>query len=189
MPHRRKPLRTRPLSGQRRDIDSPPHHLLSKRVTIPKRQFQNFHKQLAKVSAAKPEGVDVSGEAEMITPAKVVGGLVLIAAVIFITLKRRSIMKWFYDLTLKTKLLSSFLGVAFVSAIIGLVGITEMRDMNAADTMMYEKMTVPTAELGDIQSNIQATAAQVYSLLLSTNAEDDRKSVAEDRPIDCKGRR
>lgn len=143
----------------------------------PEKTISELSQTTSQSSAAKPEGVDVSGEAEMITPAKVVGGLVLIAAVIFITLKRRSIMKWFYDLTLKTKLLSSFLGVAFVSAIIGLVGITEMRDMNAADTMMYEKMTVPTAELGDIQSNIQATAAQVYSLLLSTNAEDDRKSV------------
>jgi len=86
-------------------------------------------------------------------------------------------MQWFNDLKLKTKLLSSFLSVALGLPIIGVVGIIEIRDMNAADTMMYERMTVPTAELGDIQSNIQATAAQFYSLLLSTNADDDRNSV------------
>jgi len=85
-------------------------------------------------------------------------------------------MKWFYDLKLKTKLLSSFLVVAFGSALIGIVGITEMHNLSAANTSMYEKVTVPMAELGDIQSNIQATAAQFYSLLLSTNVEDDRKS-------------
>ncbi len=86
-------------------------------------------------------------------------------------------MKWFYNLKLKTKLLTAFLIVAFMSAIIGFLGITQIRVMNEADMLMYEKMTVPMAELGDIQSNIQATAAQAYSLLLSTNAEDDQKSV------------
>jgi len=86
-------------------------------------------------------------------------------------------MKWFSDLKLKTKLLSSFLCVAFGLPLIGLVGVIEMRDLSAANTLMYENVTVPMAVLGDVQSNIQATAAQFYSLLLSTNGGEDRKSV------------
>ena len=104
-------------------------------------------------------------------------GLFALFTIVLTVIKRRKAMKWFYDLKLRTKLLSAFSLIALVAAIIGIVGIVEIRDMNAADTLMYEAMTVPTAQLGHIQSDVQATAAQVYTLLLSRNAQDDQKSV------------
>ncbi|HUI63857.1 MAG TPA: methyl-accepting chemotaxis protein [Bacteroidota bacterium] len=86
-------------------------------------------------------------------------------------------MKSFKDLKVRTKLLSGFFVVALISLTIGIISITEMRDIAASDTLMYEKMTVPLAQLGDIQSDVQATAAQAYTLLLSSDLQEDGRSV------------
>ena len=86
-------------------------------------------------------------------------------------------MKSFKDLRVRTKLLSSFFVVALIGLIIGIISITEMRDIAASDTLMYDKMTVPLAQLGDIQSDVQATAAQAYTLLLSSDPQEDGRSV------------
>ena len=85
-------------------------------------------------------------------------------------------MKSFQNLKLRTKLLTGFSAVAVVALVIGLVGITQIHDLAASDMLMYEKMTVPLAQLGDIQSDVQATAAQVYTMLLSSDPQEDRKS-------------
>jgi methyl-accepting chemotaxis protein len=86
-------------------------------------------------------------------------------------------MQWYYNLKLRTKLLSSFFLVAFSAAIIGFVGILEIQQLNDADSLMYEAMTVPLGQLGHIESDVQAIAAQVYTLLLSTSAQEDEKSI------------
>ena len=85
-------------------------------------------------------------------------------------------MKSFQDWKLRTKLLSGFSLVALVALAIGLVGITQIHDIAASDMLMYEDMTVPLAQLGDIQSDVQATAAQAYTMLLSSDPQEDRKS-------------
>ncbi|HUI66203.1 MAG TPA: methyl-accepting chemotaxis protein [Bacteroidota bacterium] len=87
-------------------------------------------------------------------------------------------MASFQDLKLRTKLLSAFSVIAFVALVIGLVGITQIHDIAASDMLMYEKMTIPLAQLGDIQSDVQATAAQAYTLLLSSDTQEDQKSEA-----------
>jgi methyl-accepting chemotaxis protein len=84
-------------------------------------------------------------------------------------------MTWFNDLKLRTKLISAFFLVALVAAVIGFVGIEQIRQMSTADALMYDAMTVPIAQLGDVQGNVQGVAATVYSLLLSTNPADDQK--------------
>ena len=85
-------------------------------------------------------------------------------------------MKSFQNLKLRTKLLTGFSVLAVVALIIGLVAITQIHDIAASDMLMYEKMTVPLAQLGDIQSDVQASAAQFYTLLLSSDPQEDRKS-------------
>jgi len=88
-------------------------------------------------------------------------------------------MKSFQDWKLRTKLLSGFAVIVVVALVIGIVGITQMHSLAASDMLMYEKMTVPLAQLGDIQSDVQATAAQVYTLLLSSDPQEDQKSEAK----------
>jgi len=85
-------------------------------------------------------------------------------------------MKSFQNLKLRTKLLTGFSVLAVVALVIGLVGITQIHDIAGSDMLMYEKMTVPLAQLGDVQSDVQATAAQVYTMLLSSDPQEDRKS-------------
>jgi methyl-accepting chemotaxis protein len=86
-------------------------------------------------------------------------------------------MKWFRDLKLRTKLISAFCVVALVASIIGAVGVVQIHEMRDADALMYNAMTVPISDLGDIRSDIQGTAANVYALLLSTNPQEDQKLV------------
>jgi len=56
-------------------------------------------------------------------------------------------MKWFYDLKIRTKLILAFVTVALIAGCIGILGIVKIRQIDNADTMLYEKMTVPISEL------------------------------------------
>ncbi|HTX19565.1 MAG TPA: methyl-accepting chemotaxis protein [Bacteroidota bacterium] len=85
-------------------------------------------------------------------------------------------MQWYSNLKLKTKLLSSNFVLVLVGMAISVVGIMEIQKLNEADTLMYDSVTVPLVQLGSIESDVQATAAQAYVILLSTNAHEDERS-------------
>ena len=50
-------------------------------------------------------------------------------------------------MSLKKKLVSGFVFVALVAAVIGWVGIYELKSINDADTLLYEKVTTPLADI------------------------------------------
>src|SRR5882724_1568415 len=81
-------------------------------------------------------------------------------------------MRWFYNLRVLYKLLFSFVVVALVAAIVGLVGITGIRTMQQADTELYEKVTVPTAQLGEITKKFQMISTSTRNVLVSDTQED-----------------
>ncbi|MHB1013956.1 MAG: methyl-accepting chemotaxis protein [Desulfurivibrionaceae bacterium] len=59
-------------------------------------------------------------------------------------------MQWFNDLPIGKKIISGFMAVALIAGIIGFIGVKEIHVIEAADTKLYEKMTVPLADLGDM---------------------------------------
>jgi methyl-accepting chemotaxis protein len=59
-------------------------------------------------------------------------------------------MSWYQNLKISVKLLSAFIIVAIIAGIIGIVGVKEIKVIDDADTKLYEMMTVPLGQLGDI---------------------------------------
>jgi methyl-accepting chemotaxis protein len=66
-------------------------------------------------------------------------------------------MKAFHNLRVGTKLVAGFILVALVALVIGLVGISKIRQIDAEDTKLYQKVTVPLGELASIAVLFQRT--------------------------------
>ncbi|MFZ4619081.1 MAG: methyl-accepting chemotaxis protein [Bacteroidota bacterium] len=78
-------------------------------------------------------------------------------------------MKWFYNLKIGTKLLSSFLLVAAVAGFVGYFGIVKLQNADESDTMLYENYTVPLNYMSDISTYFQRVRVNTRDLLLATN--------------------
>ena len=84
-------------------------------------------------------------------------------------------MQWYDDLKISTKLLSGFLLVALVAATIGLVGIQEIDKINRADNILYQKLTVPIGDLGDISVAFQKVRIDLRDMVeTGDRAEKER---------------
>jgi len=66
-------------------------------------------------------------------------------------------MNAFNNLKVGTKLVASFILVALVALAIGLFGITQIRQIDAEDTKLYAKVTVPLGDLANIAVLFQRT--------------------------------
>jgi methyl-accepting chemotaxis protein len=64
-------------------------------------------------------------------------------------------MQWFNNLKIGTKLISGFIVVAIIAGVIGFIGIQNIHQMDVAGTKLYEKMTIPIAQLGEIGISFQ----------------------------------
>lgn len=64
-------------------------------------------------------------------------------------------MKWYYNLKISTKLLSGFILVALIAGIIGYVGLTSLKQADDSSTRLYEKMTLPLADLIQIAQSFE----------------------------------
>ena len=84
-------------------------------------------------------------------------------------------MEWFNKMTLKRKLLSGFITMAIIAGVIGGVGIIKIHEINVADAGLYEKVTVPTAELLNISTDFQRVRINVLYVLRSIRKEDKEK--------------
>ncbi|WP_306547944.1 methyl-accepting chemotaxis protein [Desulfobulbus sp.] len=80
-------------------------------------------------------------------------------------------MAWFSNMTLKGKLLLGFITVAIIAGIIGGYGIYNIRLLDAADTRMYEKMTVPLGEMADIAIAFQRVRVNSRDFIDATTPE------------------
>ena len=74
----------------------------------------------------------------------------------------------FKNMSIGKKLIGGFVIVALIAGIIGFIGIAKIRAIGAADTMLYEKITVPTAQLLKISTSFQMMRVEVLYLLRST---------------------
>lgn len=84
----------------------------------------------------------------------------------------------FLNLKVGAKLIIGFLIVATIAAVIGLFGIVKIRQINAADMKMYEKITVPLEDLAFISVSFQRVRINARDALEATN--DQERQVAID---------
>jgi methyl-accepting chemotaxis protein len=66
-------------------------------------------------------------------------------------------MKTFNNLKVGTKLVAGFILVALVALVVGTIGITKIRQIDAEDTKLYQKVTVPLGDLAGIAVLFQRT--------------------------------
>jgi len=92
-------------------------------------------------------------------------------------------MQWFYDMKLRTKLMTGFILVAIIAGVIGWFGIRSIRQIDDADTRLYTNMTVPLGEIGEISTSFQRMRCNLLEMLVAETAErfNDQKKLAAER--------
>ena len=76
------------------------------------------------------------------------------------------------NLKVSVKLISSFLIIAFLTAIVGVVGIYGMTQINQSFDEMYELQTVPMPELGKAIEMLQRQRASMRELIVGSAVDD-----------------
>ncbi|MBF0337375.1 MAG: MCP four helix bundle domain-containing protein [Nitrospirae bacterium] len=91
-------------------------------------------------------------------------------------------MNWFNNLRMSAKLIGGFVVVACITVIVGTFSIVNLHKIDAADTFLYEKMTVPLGQLGEITESFQRVRINLRDFVESKNdAERDEalKKISE----------
>jgi methyl-accepting chemotaxis protein len=95
-----------------------------------------------------------------------------LSILVIITYGRRSIMRWFNDLSLRTKLLAGFGIVAAIAVVIGIVGYASISDLTDRTRAMYAQQTIPLRDIGEISTAFQRIRVNTRDILMvSTVAE------------------
>ena len=87
-------------------------------------------------------------------------------------------MDAFYNLKIGAKLTAAFLLVAAIAAAIGAVGVLKIRQINAADTRLYEKMTAPLGDLANMSISFQRVRINLRDFLEGKDMRE--KQAAQD---------
>jgi len=86
-------------------------------------------------------------------------------------------MQWYYNLKIRTKLLSGFAVIAFIAFAIGVLGIQSIRTIDNADTFLYEKTAVPLGLVGRISNNFQRIRINLRDYVFSASASEAEKAL------------
>ncbi|MFZ5774743.1 MAG: methyl-accepting chemotaxis protein [Thermodesulfobacteriota bacterium] len=82
----------------------------------------------------------------------------------------------FNNMMMFKKLLLAFMLVALIAAVIGFIGVRGIKTVDEADTMLYEKMTVPLGLLGDIGIDFQRIRINVREFVEAENPMERQKA-------------
>jgi methyl-accepting chemotaxis protein len=84
----------------------------------------------------------------------------------------------FNNLKVGTKLLSAFIFIAIMSALVGAIGIKKIHQVDVADTKLYEKITVPLGDLSYMSVSFQRVRINLREMVESKD-ENERKAALE----------
>ena len=84
-------------------------------------------------------------------------------------------MQWYYNLKVSVKLLSAFIIVALIALLIGVIGIAKLKKLDDNGDKMYNKITVPISDLGEISVAFQRQRVNSRDLVDATSMEDKQK--------------
>ena len=73
---------------------------------------------------------------------------------------------------LATKVISGFILMAVIMCLIGIVGIMKIKQIDKADTMLYERVAFPLGQLADISTDIQKLRVNIRDLMTARTKED-----------------
>ena len=79
------------------------------------------------------------------------------------------------DTKIGTRLLASYILLAIISGVVGIFGIVNLKKSDEADTRLFEKMTIPIADLADMNVAFQRIRVNARDYIYSTNETDRKK--------------
>ena len=88
-------------------------------------------------------------------------------------------MRWFYNLGISKKLISSFILISLISGGMGAFGIFNLNSIANSDTELYKKMTIPISELGELSANFQTLRVDIRDIISAESPEDVAIKVKE----------
>jgi methyl-accepting chemotaxis protein len=80
-------------------------------------------------------------------------------------------MAWFYNLKMRMKLLAGFMLVALVTGAVGYVGITELTAMSEGASTIYNRITVPVSDLGDISTAFERVRINLWETTITQDPQ------------------
>lgn len=84
-------------------------------------------------------------------------------------------MKWFHNMKIASKLILSYVIIAVMSGVVGVIAIRNIEKMTDNDATLYENMTVPLSEVAEINSLFQRARVNARDLIF----EDDPEVIQE----------
>ncbi|WP_315068921.1 HAMP domain-containing methyl-accepting chemotaxis protein [uncultured Clostridium sp.] len=93
-------------------------------------------------------------------------------------------MKWFYNLKIATKLITSFIIVAFIAGVVGAVGIMNVHKINNLDTELYEDHTATMPDLTNIASDYEMERGLIKDLLIVKDENKKQENTKRLRDLD-----
>ncbi len=78
-------------------------------------------------------------------------------------------MNWFKNLKIKTKLLSSFILIALLVGVVGFIGILNTWSLQESDQELYENMTVPISQVGQMSTTFQKMRVNLRDMILAND--------------------
>ena len=79
------------------------------------------------------------------------------------------------NMTLKGKLLTGFILMAFIAGIVGVTGIYNLKIIDAEQTRLFNNMTAPLGELADISTDFQRIRVNGRDFISAATPEEQKK--------------
>ena len=76
------------------------------------------------------------------------------------------------NLKTNVKLIGSFLIIALITAVVGVLGIYYIKQIDAADTKLYENQTVPISQIADAATFFQRIRVNLRDMILAKTPEE-----------------
>ncbi|PKM52919.1 MAG: methyl-accepting chemotaxis protein, partial [Firmicutes bacterium HGW-Firmicutes-5] len=80
-------------------------------------------------------------------------------------------MNWFKNLKIKTKLLTSFILIALLVGVVGFIGIFNTWSLQESDQELYENMTVPISQIGQMSTTFQMMRVNLRDMILANDPD------------------
>lgn len=93
-------------------------------------------------------------------------------------------MNWFKNLKIKTKLLTSFILIALLVGVVGFIAIINTWSLQESDQELYENMTVPISQVGQMSTTFQKMRVNLRDMILANDPaliQSIEKRIAEDQ--------
>jgi methyl-accepting chemotaxis protein len=88
-------------------------------------------------------------------------------------------MKWFYNLKLSKKLLGSYILIALIAAVIGVIGYNGLDSIAEKDNYMYEHGLLPVKNLGEVSDAFLMVRVNLLYTMLNTEKTKQQAYLSE----------